>query len=149
MSVTDEPATIAALARGAGDADGMAHPGDYAIAESRIVAWLRRRETVNVVDLPEQRVAQSRRALLQRVEHISRCIPRHARAGATPILATVRNVAGAALSAGAERALHEITHSALGDSDWLQAIGDFATLHARPRAGVAGIIALLLLRAPA
>jgi hypothetical protein len=148
-SVTDEPATIAALAQGAGEADVTADAGDYAIAESEIVAWLRRRDTVNVVELPEQRVARSRRALLQRVEYISHRIPRHARPGATPMLTTVRNVAGAALSAGAERLLHEITHAQLSDSDWLQAIGDFATLHTRPPGGVSGIVALLLLRAPA
>jgi hypothetical protein len=148
-TVTDDPEALAELVHGAGEADVTVGSSECASAESAITAWLRRRDTVNVVDLPERRVARSRRALLRRVEYISHRIPRHARPGATPMLATVRNVAGAALSAGAERLLHEITHSALSDSDWLQAIGEFATLHTRTPRGVSGIVALLLLRAPA
>jgi hypothetical protein len=145
-SVTVDTAELTTLIRAGGGADATVSTSEFAKAESSIAAWLQRRKTMDVVDLADRRVARSRRALLERVEYISRRTPRHARPTATPMLVAARNVAGVALSAGAEQVLDELARAPLSDAAWLQAMGEFAALHTHQKESAAKIAALLLLR---
>ena len=147
-SVSEDPMELAALARCAGDESAAAESDDYTVATSTIHAWLRRQETVSTVESSARLVARTRRAVLQRVDYISRRIPRHDRPGVTPMLIAARHMAAARLSAGAEQQLDDLARASLSDSAWLQAIGEFARLHARPSVGHSEIVALLLLRRP-
>ena len=89
----------------------------------------------------------SRRALLRRVDTISRRAPRHAQPQLAPLMRAARSAAAATLSAGAERVLDELARSPMTDEAWLHAVGEFAALHARGRGDAAPrLLALLLLR---
>lgn len=145
--VTDERATIERLiACGNGesiDVDSVA----LRSAREQLESWFRRRVVSDVVHLPALRVAHSRRALLRRVDTISRRAPRQAQPQLAPLMRAARTAATAALSAGAELVLDELTRAPMGDEAWLHAVGEFAALHARGEPDAAPqLLALLLLR---
>ncbi|MGH7678286.1 MAG: helicase-related protein [Gemmatimonadaceae bacterium] len=132
----------------AAEGDGLdTEPLELERIRESIEGWLRRRFVSDVVDLPALRVAHSRRALLHRVDVISRRAPRHLQPRLAPLVKAARAAATAVLSAGAERVLDEITCSRMSDAAWLQAIGEFAVLHARAVTDEAPrVVALLVLR---
>jgi hypothetical protein len=114
---------------------------------AQVEGWLHRRHVTRVVDLPAVRVAGTRRALLQRVDTVARRVPRHRQAELAPLVRAARTAAGATLSAGAERVLDQLARAPLTDDAWLQAVGEFAAIHARDeRAGSAEVLALLVFR---
>lgn len=147
--VTDSPALVEALLASTQRESVEADINDARRVQNRVAEWLRRRQVTDVIDLPTRRVARCRRDLLLRADAIARRAPRHTEAALSPLLFAARSAATAPLSAGAERVLDELTHASLGDTAWLQALGEFATLHAaRSQASPSQILALLLLRAP-
>ncbi|HEU4995020.1 MAG TPA: DEAD/DEAH box helicase [Gemmatimonadaceae bacterium] len=118
-------------------------------AQIRIEQWLRQHAISNVVERPALHVARSRRSILRRVNTIARRAARHVQPRLGPLMRLARCAAGATLSAGAERVLEELTRAPMSDEAWLQAVGEFATLHVRPTpAEPPELRALLLLRAP-
>lgn len=115
-------------------------------ATSRIARWLQRQEARGVVELASLRVARSRRAILRRVESIANRTARHERPRLASLMRTARATASATLPAGAERVLDQLAEADLRDDAWLRAMSEFASLHARPRAERAAIIAVLVLQ---
>jgi len=115
-------------------------------ARAAVDRWLAAREVTNVVSLTEVRLARTRRSVLHRVDTIVRRTPRHSQARLAPLMHAARAAAGATLSAGAEQVLQQLATCALDDQAWLQAMGEFAHLHAPPApAASREIVALLLL----
>jgi len=110
--------------------------------------WLEHHRLGTVVDLSALRLARSRRSLLHRADGIARRTPRHARPRVAPLVHAVRAAATATLSAGAERVLDELARASLPDEAWLQAVGQFAELHARPVAHAPRIEVVLLVVPP-
>ena len=129
--ITDSRGVVEQLIACAGGADADIAPDAIRAVTERITAWLRRRETSDVIDLPALQVARSRRTLLQRVDSIAHRVPRHLQPRLAPLMRVARTAATATLSAGAERVLDELAHASLNDEAWLQALGEFASLHAR------------------
>ncbi len=146
--LTDDAAEVDELVRSVTPESAKLNANQRDAAVGAATAWLAQRQTLGVVDLTARRVAHSRRALLQRTERIARATPRHARSAVSPMLFAARSAAAAPLSAGAERALLELTHAPLSDEAWLRALGEFASLHATP-ASTDTVIAILLLCADA
>lgn len=110
--------------------------------------WVRRHAVSDVVDLSALRVAQSRRALLRRVEGIAHRTPRHLQSALAPLVQVVRTAATARLTAGAERVLDELARAPMADDAWLRALGEFAALHARDGGETPPAIAAVLLLEP-
>lgn len=134
------------------EADGP----DLPVAGSRVAAverlvhqWMSRLDVTGVVDLTMTRVVRSRRALLQRVDRISRQTARHAQTARAPLVHAARAAATATLSAGAERVLDELARAPMPDDAWLHAVGEFAALHAREARTAPARIRVMLLLAPA
>jgi hypothetical protein len=145
--VTDARGVVEQIIACAGGADADVAPDDLRIATERITAWLRRRDTSDVIDLPVLQVARSRRTLLQRVNSIAHRAPRHLQPRLAPLMRVARTAATTTLSAGAERVLDELAHASMSDEAWLQALGEFASLHARgDDHHAAEILAILILR---
>jgi len=145
--VTDSRDAVEQLLACAAGGDADVVPEAIRATTERIVSWLRRRETSNVVDLPALQFARSRRALLHRVDSIAHRTPRHLQPKLAPLMHAVRAAAAATLSAGAERALDELARASMNDDAWLHAMGEFASLHARPDGHQPPeILALLILR---
>jgi hypothetical protein len=144
--ISDSRTDVAELLRHAGGADLGARADELEIVRARVEAWLRRRAVSDVVDLPALRVARCRRAVLHRVETIAQRAPRHSQPRLAPLMHAARRVATAMLSAGAERVLDELASAPMNDSAWLQAVGEFATLHARGGEAESEVLAILLLR---
>jgi hypothetical protein len=144
--VSDSRPEVAELLRHAGGADLTARADELEIVRGRVEAWLRRRAISDVIDLPALRVARCRRAVLHRVETIAQRAPRHTQSRLAPLMHAARRVATAMLSAGAERVLDELASAPMNDSAWLQAVGEFATLHARGGEAESEVLAILLLR---
>jgi superfamily II DNA or RNA helicase len=144
--VTDARDVIERVVAEAGGESVVPDGAAIATARQAIERWLRHRFVSGVVNLPALRVARTRRAMLHRVDAIARRAPRHAHPRLAPLMHAARAAATATLSSGAERVLDELTRCAMQDEAWLQAVGEFAALHARggstepPR-----ILALLLL----
>jgi hypothetical protein len=131
-------------------ADGADHDVTFDLVErveGYVSNWLRRLDVGSVVSLPALHTARSRRSLLRRVDGIARRTPRHAQPRLAPLVHAVRAAATATLPAGAERVLEELTRAPMADHAWLQAVGQFAELHARgaPAPEPARIEAMLLL----
>jgi hypothetical protein len=145
--VNDSRATLEELLGCAGGGDADADERELEAVRDRIASWLRQRAVSDVVDLTALRVAHARRALLSRADAIARRAPRHAQPRLAPLVHAARTAATAALSAGAERVLDELAHAPMADAAWLQAVGEFAALHARTQgAAPAEVLAILLLR---
>ena len=144
--VTDARDAIATIVEAAcGDDAGDIPPGCLEALATRVQRWADRRRLCDVIDISALRMARSRRALLHRVDGISRRTPRHAQPRLAPLVRAVRATATATLSAGAERVLDELARAPLADEAWLHAVGQFAELHARERRGEARVEAVLLL----
>ena len=144
--ITDARDVVASLVGAAGGEDAGAVPaGELDALSKRVDQWMERRRLGDVVDISALRVARSRRAVLHRVDGISRRTPRHAQPRLAPLVQAVRATATATLSAGAERVLDELAHAPLADEAWLHAVGQFAEMHARGRRGDAQLEAALLL----
>lgn len=145
--VTESRAVVERLVTGASEATLELGEADLRACRETVERWFRRRIVSDVVDLPALRVAHSRRALLRRVDTISRRAPRHSQPQLAPLMRAARSAATVALSAGAERVLDELARSQLSDEAWLHAIGEFASLHARKQSDEAPrLLALLVLR---
>jgi superfamily II DNA or RNA helicase len=124
-------------------------PADVPLALGATVAreaaaWLDRHRLGASVDLTAMRVARSRRSVLHRADGIARRLPRHARVRVASLVSAARAAATATLSAGAERVLDELAHAPMPDEAWLQAVGQFARLHARPDHGTSRVDVVLL-----
>jgi hypothetical protein len=138
--------TVERLILAAGGGGVTVDPAELSAVQGTVERWLRHRVVLDVVDLPALRVARSRRALLHRVDTISRLAPRQAQPRLAPLMRAARMAATAQLSAGAERVLDELARCPMSDDAWLRAIGEFAALHARgERAGAPRLLAVLLL----
>jgi hypothetical protein len=145
--VLESRAMIERLVDAAGDFDLEIGAAELRTCQEAVERWFRHRLVSDVVDLPALRVARSRRTLLRRVDAISRRAARHAQPQLAPLMRAARSAATAALSAGAERVLDELAASQMSDEAWLQAIGEFAALHARSRSDTPPrLLALLILR---
>lgn len=114
----------------------------------RVEQWLERSRLGAVVDLASIRVAQSRRWALRRADGIARRTPRHAQPRVALLVHAVRAAATATLSAGAERVFDELARAPLPDDAWLQAVRQFAELHARPAVAESRVEVVLLLVPP-
>jgi hypothetical protein len=146
-NVTDSRAALEDLLGRAGGGDADLTEEAIRCVGDQVTLWLRRRGVSDVVDLPALRVAHSRRALLRRVDTIARSAPRHAQPQLAPLMRAARSAATAPLSAGAERVLDDLARAPMNDAAWLQAVGEFAAIHARKRDGASSeILALLILR---
>lgn len=144
--ITDARDAVASIVEAAGGDDaGTVPAGAVEALAKRVNQWIARHRLGDVVDISALRVARSRRALLHRVDGISRRTPRHAQPRLAPLVQAVRATATATLSAGAERVLDELAHAPLADEAWLHAVGQFAELHARGRRGEVQLEAALLL----
>jgi hypothetical protein len=145
--ITEDRAVVEALLADASGPNVPLRDGVLAQAVDRLEHWLRRDAILGVVDPPALRVAGARRAVLHRAAAIGRRTPRHARWRVAPLMSAARTAATATLSAGAERVLDELSHATMSDAAWLQAVGEFAALHAsRPTAPPGEILALLILQ---
>jgi hypothetical protein len=145
--VTESRATVERLLLRAGGEDADLREEDLRAVRDQVATWLRHRGVSDVVDLPALHVAHSRRALLRRVDTIARRASRHAQPQLAPLMRAARSAATAALSAGAERVLDDLARAQMNDAAWLQAVGEFAALHARKRDEASSeILALLILR---
>jgi superfamily II DNA or RNA helicase len=146
--VSEDRGVVERLCASAGDESVAVDACLITETRHRVERFLSARQVSNVVDLAALRVARTRRALLRRANAIARGVSREMRPRITPLLHAVRAAAAAPLSAGAERALHELAEADLPDDAWLHAINAFAAAHAKPPpAASAEILALLLLRA--
>lgn len=143
--VTDARDAVERVLDAAGGAPCAVPDGSEGEIVALVEQWLGRHRLGVVVDLPALRVATSRRTLLQRVAGIARRTPRHARPGVATLVQAVRAAAAATLSAGAERVLDELSRAPMADDAWLQAVGQFAELHARGKASPRRIAVILLL----
>jgi len=145
--VTESRSAVEQLVASAG---GTSLEVDAAVLQTvreAVEQWFRRRVVSDVVNLAALRVAHSRRALLRRVDTISRRAPRHVQSQIAPLMRAARTAATATMSAGAERVLEELARCAMSDEAWLHAIGEFAALHARPQTDAPPrLLALLILR---
>lgn len=100
-----------------------------------------------VVDRPTMHVARSRRAVLRRLDTLSRRTSRESRPRLAPLLRAARTAATLPLSAGAEEVLEELARAPMTDDAWLRAVHEFAVIHARPqRDDRPAILALLILQ---
>jgi hypothetical protein len=144
--VTDARDVIEQVVRAAGGDSVVPAADALSATRQSIERWLRHRFVSAVVDLPALRVARTRRAVLHRVDTIARRAPRQTQSRLAPLMHAARAAATVALSSGAERVLDELARCSMNDEAWLQAVGEFASLHARggttdsPR-----ILAILLL----
>ncbi len=146
--VTDDPSAVVELLASAHRETLETDAVDAARVYDRVVEWLRSREVADVVDSPVRRVASCRRDLLRRADAIAQRAPRHMQPALVPLIVRARYVATVTLSAGAELVLDALTHAPLSDSAWLEAVGEFAALHAAPQTCPSPrILALLLLGA--
>ena len=145
--VTDDRGAIEGLLGVAGGEDAVIDASTARAMQDSVEHWLRGRVVSDVVDLASLRVAGARRTLLHRVDTIARRAPRHTRSRLAPLMRAARGAASATLSAGAERVLDDLAHAPLADEAWLQAIREFAALHAHPTpTSPPAIVALLVLR---
>jgi hypothetical protein len=132
---------------------GDAHGGDAPVDQRAIHdvqraldSWLAHHRVMNVVSLPEVRLARTRRSVLQRVDTIVRRTPRHAQARLAPLMHAARSAAAATLSAGAEQVLQQLASCALDDQAWLHAMREFAQMHSPPATAHEVVAVLLLVR---
>ena len=145
--VLESRSIVERVLAGAGGAEIDTNPAEVASIRETVESWLRHRVVSDVVSLTSLRVAHHRRALLHRVDVISRRVPRHVQPQLAPLMRAARAAATATLSAGAERVLDVLAQSQMSDTAWLQAVGEFAALHARPETGARPqLLALLILR---
>jgi hypothetical protein len=144
--ISESRAVIERMVDAVLDGDLPVDPTEAHHTRTAVNAWLRRRAVCNAVDLQALRVARSRRALLDRVDLIARRAPRHRQSDLAPLIHAARSAATATMPVGAERVLDELTRCDMSDAAWLHAVGEFAALHARQKAGRAELVALLLLR---
>ena len=146
-TVTESNSTVEQLIRAAIGPDQRTDPTELNRVREMVEAWLRRRGVSGVVDLSALRVAHTRRALLHRVDIISRRAPRHSRPRLAPLMRAARSAATCTLSAGAERVLDELARSQISDTAWLQAVGEFAAVHARGSGDASPrVLAILILK---
>lgn len=125
-------------------------PCDDQVAHTAIALvrqHLRQRDVAGVIDLTALHVARSRRDVLRRLDSIARRSPRHEQPRLAPLMHSARSAAVATLSAGAERVLGQLARADMGDDAWLQALGEFASIHASASRTADRIVALLILRA--
>jgi hypothetical protein len=144
--ITDSCAVIEDLLANADGDDNPIHGHELGAIRDAVDRWLRRRVVVDVVNVSALHVGRARRTLLNRVDTIAHRTPRHAKPELVPLMRAARGAATVTLPAGAERVLDELARAPLGDHAWLQAIGEFAALHARSGAGASELLALLVLR---
>lgn len=145
--VSEETAEVERLCAGAGGETASIDAGLVDETHRLVEHFLVRRQVSGVVDVTAMHVARARRALLQRADSIARGASREQRPRLAPLLHAVRAAATSSLSAGAERALHELTEAALPDDAWLRAIEEFAAVHAnRSPLPSVEVLALLILR---
>jgi superfamily II DNA or RNA helicase len=146
-TVTDSTAAIEHLIQAGDGPECRTDTTELNRVRELVEAWLRRRGVSGVVDLSALRVAHTRRALLHRVEIISRRAPRHSRPRLAPLMRAARSAATCTLSAGAERVLDELARSQISDTAWLQAVGEFAAVHARGSSDESPrVLAILILK---
>lgn len=144
--VTDARNAVEQTVRLAGGRSVVPDAETVSAARQAIEGWLRRRFVSAVVNLPALRVARTRRAVLHRVDSIARRAPRQAQSRLAPLVHAARAAATATLSSGAERVLDELARCPMNDEAWLQAVGEFASLHARGGAADSPrVLAILLL----
>jgi hypothetical protein len=144
--ITDSHAVIEDLLANADGDDKPIRRHELGAVRDAVDRWLRRRLVVDVVDVSALHVGRARHTLLDRVDTIAHRTPRHAKPELMPLMRAARSAATVTLPAGAERVLDELARAPLGDHAWLQAIGEFAALHARSGAVASELLALLLLR---
>jgi hypothetical protein len=144
--ITNSRAVIEDLLANADGDDKPNHGHELGAVRDAVDRWLRRRLVVDVVNVSALHVGRARRTLLNRVDTIAHRTPRHAKPELVPLMRAARSAATVTLPAGAERVLEELARAPLGDHAWLQAIGEFAALHARSRAVASELLAILLLR---
>jgi len=140
-ALSEDASTVLGVAMCAiGDDVGNA---DFEAAALDVLEKLRRRATTDVLTPTELRVAQSRSAVLRRVDMIARRAPRHLRPAIARLAADARLVAGSTLSAGAERELRLLADTEDDDAAWLASIANVGN---QPRQGEPELLALLVIR---